>query len=187
MRTIPFILLAGIALAACERRAVPVSMETVRGEDSPLQETWNAHLVLSAAGRPRLDIRSAYQASFERGDSAFVLMTGTEDAGSNRVRAVVYDENGDTTAVVQADRLYWYADEERMEARGNVVVDAENGRRLESEYLEWDDASRTVSTPGFARIHSDEFEGEGYGLVADEGLEEVQLSNVSGLLEVDEE
>ncbi len=187
MRVFPFILCPVLALSACERRAVPVSMETVRGEDSPRQETWNAHLVLSAAGVPRLEIRSAYQASYERGDSAFVLMSGTEDPDSKRVIAVVYGEEGDTTAVVRADRLYWYAEDQRMEAVGNVIVDAENGRRLESEYLEWDDATRTVSTPGFARIHSDDFDGEGYGLLADEGLEEVQLSNVSGVLEVDEE
>lgn len=187
MRHQAALLFACLTLAACERRAVPVSMETARGEDAPIQETWDAHLVLSEAGIPRLDIRSAYQASFERGDSAFVLMTGTEAPGADRVTAVVYGESGDTTAVVRADRLYWYEEDERLEARGNVIVDAANGRRLESEHLEWDDAARTVTTPGFARIHSDDGVFEGYGLEADEALEDARLNNVTGMLEVVDE
>lgn len=176
-----------LSLTACERRSVPVSMETARGEDSPVQESWNAHLTVTEGGRPRLDIRSEYQASFERGDSAFVLMTGTEDPASERVIAVVYGETGDTTAVVRADRLYWYEDDEWLEAKGNVVVDAASGSRLESEYLAWVDASRTVSTPGFARIRSDDGVFEGYGFQADETLDNATLQHVTGLLEVDEE
>lgn len=181
------LLLSCLALSACERRSVPISMETVRGEDAPVQETWNAHFVQTTGGTPRLDVRSAYQASFERGDSAFVLMSAAGDSSDSRVLAVVYGEDGDTTAVVRADRLYWYEDQERFEAMGNVVADAKSGRRVESEHLDWDDATGRLSTPGFARVFEDSNILEGYGLTADEALGEWSLANFTGQVEVAEE
>ena len=176
-----------LALSACERRSVPISMETVRGEDAPVQETWNAHFVQTTGGTPRLDVRSAYQASYERGDSAFVLMSSAGDSAATRVLAVVYGEDGDTTAVVRADLLYWYEDQERFEARGNVVADAKSGRRVESEHLDWDDRTGKLSTPGFARVYEDSNILEGYGLTADEALGEWSLANFTGQVEVAEE
>jgi hypothetical protein len=181
------LVLAFMACAACERRSVPVSMETVRGEDAPVQETWNAHFVQSTGGTLRLDVRSAYQASFERGDSSFVLMSGAGDSAATRVVAVVFGEDGDTTAVIRADLLYWYEDQERFEAQGNVVADAKSGRRVESEHLDWDDRTGKLSTPGFARIYEDSNILEGYGLTADEALGEWSLANFTGQVEVVEE
>jgi len=181
------LVLACLLLPACERRSVQVSMETVRGEDTPVQETWNAHFVQTTGGTPRLDVRSAYQASFERGDSTFVLMSAAGDSSATRVVAVVYGKDGDTTAVVRADRLYWYEDQERFEAQGNVVADAKSGRRVESEHLDWDDRTGQLSTPGFARVYEDSNILEGYGLTADEALGEWSLANFTGQVEVTEE
>lgn len=181
---LPVVLVA----AGCGMRTEPVTMEEVWAADAPVQETWSAHLVQSSGGVPRLDMTAPYMASFERGDSAYVLLTAGDDSVRARVRTIVYAATGDTSAVVTADRVFWYEDEDRLVAEGNVRVEAENGNRLEAEHLEWHDADRTIRTPGFARIQMEAGRNllEGYGLVADETLESVSLSNVTGRREVED-
>ena len=94
---------------------------------------------------------------------------------------------GDTSAVVHADHVTWNEDEDRLEARGNVIVDAVNGHRIESEHLRWNDMERMLRTPGFARITMDDEVWEGYGLTADEALENVELFDVTSTFEVADE
>lgn len=178
-------------VAGCEREpATAPSMEDVRSEISPHQESWDVHYRVSETNadavesRPRLDIDANYMATYETEDSTYTLMLGDS---LQRVTAQFYDEVGDSSATVRANRLILYEEEDRFEARGNVVATTPDDRMLESEHLIWYEKEREVRTPGFVRITTPQERVQGYDLVADENLESYTLRRVTGQVLVEEE
>jgi LPS export ABC transporter protein LptC len=174
-----------LALAGCQRRVPPPTVESVQVQDGPDQETWDPKLFLSDEGRPRLHLRAEHMAYYDRGDSTYMVLSGLT-AGA-RVHADIFDADGDSAAVVLADRVVFYDRERRLEARGNVIVTAREGRRVESEQLEWSEFERKVTTDGFARITQPDRRLQGYGLVADEDITNVRISNLTGVVMIEDD
>ena len=112
----------------CERRAeAPPPMAVLLEEDEPDQESWDVHLGTSVGGRPRYQIVAPYMAKYEREDSVYtLLLPGKEseeiDSLDVRVTAYLFDEEGDSSATINANRMLYFDEEERFEARGNVIV-----------------------------------------------------------------
>lgn len=192
LRTTFIILLLAGSLWACRREPVPApSMEDVRAEIAPTLESWDVQYFITEtdedaeASRPRLDIRANYMATYETEDSTYTLMVS--DSVSERVKAHFYDQAGDTSATLHANRLILHEDEDRFEARGNVVVETPDDKRLESEHLVWYEKEREVRTPGFVRIITPKERVQGYQLVADEDLETYTLNRMTGQVTVEEE
>lgn len=179
------VLLALVLLAGCERRVPVPTVDAVSTEDGPDQESWDPKLFLSEEGRPRVHLRASYMAYYDRGDSTYMVLSGLDD--NARVRVDIFDARGDSAAVVTADRVTFFDRERRMVAQGNVIAVAREGRRIQSEQLRWSEFDRTITTPGFARIDMPDRELEGYGLVADENITNVRLSNVTGIVLIDED
>ena len=179
------LVLAIVLLSGCTRQVPPPSIDLVQTQDGPDQETWNPKYFISEDGRPRVHIRASYMAYFDRADSTYMVLSGLDDGA--RVIVDIFDARGDSAAVLTADRVTFFDRERRMVARGNVVALAREGRRVESEQLEWSEFERSVSTPGFARIDMPDRQLEGYGLQADEDLTNVQLTNVTGTVLVDDD
>ena len=180
--------------AACRRDegSVP-TMEQVHSQKAPTQESWDATFYVTEAQRAtgdtrrRLAIEAGYLARYELGDSTYTVMQGSEQGGGTRLKAYLFDAAGDTTATVTADRMVYYNEDRRFEARGDVVVVTDEGRRLESELLNWYEAEREVRTPGFATITTATEQIRGYELVADEDLESFSLARVTGQVLVEED
>lgn len=192
----PFLLIGLFLLGAspilgCSEEAAPPSLEDVRSEIEPTQESWDVRYLVSEAGgnlmgsRPRIEIVAGYMATFETEDSTYTLMRG--DSAGARVIAIIYGETGDTTATVLSDRLILHEEDRRFEARGGVVVNTPDDKVLESEHLEWLEDDRSIRTPGFVRITTPKEAIQGYDLVADENLETYSLARVTGEVEVEEE
>ncbi len=181
----------GLATAACSEEAAPPSLDDVRSEIEPTQQSWDVHYVVSEAGgridasRPRIEIFADYMAIYETEDSTYTVMHG--DTTGRRVLSYLYDEEGDTSATVQANRLILHEKDRRFEARGNVVVNTPDDKTLESEHLVWLEDDRSIRTPGFARINTPKERIQGYNLVADEDLETYSLTRVTGQVQVEEE
>lgn len=185
-------LIAVLSLAtwACSEEAAPPSLEDVRSEIEPTQQSWDVHYVVSEAGgrldesRPRIEILAHHMATYETKDSTYTVMRS--DTTGRRVIAYLYDEEGDTSATVHADRLILHEAERRFEARGDVIVQTTEEKSLESEHLVWLEDDRSVRTPGFVRITTPKERIQGYNLVADEDLDTYSLTRVTGLVEVEE-
>lgn len=188
LRTSIATMLFGLA-AACGRAPAP-SMEDVRAEVAPKQESWNVryYVTESAAGeedsRPRLEIDALYMASFETEDSTYTVMQ-SDSAG--RVTSLIFDEAGDTSATVRATRLVLLDGDRRFEATGNVVVETPDDKTLHSEHLVWFQDERKMRTPGFVRIRTPNERVQGYELVADENLETYTLRRMIGQVTVEED
>ncbi len=174
-------------LGGCERQAAAPTMEAVRSEGAPDQESWDVRLAVSEDGLPRAHLEAPYLARYERRDSSFSLLQSPPDSLAGRVTAQLFDEAGDSSATVRADRLFYYDRERRFEAQGNVVVVTPEGKRLESEHLAWREDERRVRTPGFVRITTPTERIQGYDLVADENLDNYRIARVTGEVTIEEE
>jgi lipopolysaccharide export system protein LptC len=172
-------------LVGCERQVPKPTVLSVQTEDGPDQESWDPIMLISEEGRPRLHLRASYMAYFDQGDSTYMVLSGLETGA--RVHVDIFDSAGDSAAVVLADRVIYFDRKRRLQARGNVIVTAREGRRVESEQLDWSEFERLVTTPGFARIHMPDRQMQGYGLRADEDLTNLSLNNVTGTVLIDED
>jgi ketosteroid isomerase-like protein len=161
----------------------------MQAEDAPDEESWGTVTHITDAGKPVLDMQAAYTARFEAEeptDSTYMVLSGL-DSLSDRVRVDLYDEDGDSSAVVFADQLTYYEREKQFVARGNVVVTTRDGEHVEAEHLAWSESLKKIWTPGFARFREGEDIWEGYNFEATDDLKEKHLENVTGVFHPDEE
>ena len=179
--------------ASCERRAETPTMAEVRAEGGPDQESWGVHFYVTQVpvgtdeSRIRVEMLADYMAQFEREDSTYQLLRGHPDSLDRRVIAYLYDDQGDSSATLTADRVYYFDREKRFEAQGNVVVVTREDKRLESEKLVWLEDERKIRTQSFVSIVSPKEQVQGYGLVADEDLKTYQIGRFTAQVTLDEE
>ena len=185
------VLLLIVVLSACQRDPGAVVVEDMQTGPAPTLESWDVDLVVTEVptgreqARPRLALKSGYLAQFEESDSTYLHLTpGTS---GDPVRAILFDAEGDTSAVLLADELYYFDEEGRMEARGDVQVTTKEGRTLATEHLRWLETTRHVRTDGFIQIETPTERIQGYGLEADESLDRFSLARVTGQVTVEEE
>lgn len=173
----------------CERWSSS-SVEQARLEEGPVQESWDVHYAITQVrgaedeSRPRLHIRAGYMARYERDDTAYTVMRPAED--DSLVTAYLFDEAGDSSATLTAQRLTYFDAEGRLEAQGDVHVRSSDGRDLFSEHLTWNEDTRRIRTPGFVRITAPDERIQGYRLDADEDLSTYHLARITGQVRVRE-
>ena len=193
-RCIPWILLLFVlSTTGCERRAETPTLDDVRAEDAPDEESWGVRFFVtevplgSDQSRIRMAIEADYMAQYEREDSTYRLLRGHPDSLSRRVVAHIFDTEGDSAATLTANRVFYYEGDKRMEARGQVVVVTSQDKRLESEHLVWYEENREIRTPGFVSIVTPSDQVQGYGLVGDEDLRTFQLARFTAQVTLDDD
>lgn len=122
---------------------------------------------------------------YKTSDSSYSVWRTMSDTG--RVRAYLFDQEGDSSATLTADSVVYQNQKGQLDAYGNVVVVTESNKHLESEKLTWRQADRTIRTRRFVRIVTPKEVVQGNGLVADEDLESYQIGRFTAEVEVDEE
>ncbi len=180
------LLLFAVLLIGCEVHETGVTVQTLRDDDAPASESWGTTMVITEDGRNRLHMQADYMARYETPDSTWMVLTGADEL-TDRVHVVIFDAEGDTSAVVSAQRIMWHERQRRFVARGDVQADAGEDRHLESEHLAWMESRARVTTPGFATIRTPNETLSGYGLDADENLSDFTLARVTGTVLIDEE
>ena len=169
---------------ACSEKIEAPSMDDVRADSEPTQESWDVHYVISESGseadesRTRFEILADYMATFETPDSTYTVMQS--GSTGRRVVAHFYDEAGDTSGTLHADRIILHDEDRTFEAMDNVIVITPDEKRLESEHLVWLEIDRKLHTPGFVRIETPDERVQGYNLTADEDLTTYTLARVTG-------
>jgi len=186
MRSLTAYLLVGIfsiSVGCADRAAPPPAEDPV---DRPDQESWDVSFFIEVDGHQRAHLRAPYVARFEHTDSSFARF-GPSPERADRTFVQVFDDDGFPSAIVESDRLVYYEQTRTFVATGNVVVVSENDRRLEGERLTWHEAASELRSDGFVRITTPTERIQGYGLVADEGLDTYRLARVTGQIEVEDE
>lgn len=156
--------LAAAAAAGCRQGAEPPLAAMSAMADSADQVMFNARTLLTDQGLMRAELLA---------DTAFFFDENTR-IELRTVRTTFYTAAGAKDAVLTSREGTYNTRFNRMEARGDVVVVSEDGRRLESPVLRYDqlrneissDTSFTVTEPG-RRL-------SGIGFTADPNLNNVR-------------
>ena len=189
-RIVVLLLSSCVVVSACERRASAPSLADVRAAEGPEQESWGVHTYVtqvplaSEESRLRIEMIADYMAWVDQQDSTYQLLTGDPQGNGNRVLIYLYDDLGDSLATVTADRVMYFDRANRFEAQGGVVVETSEGKRLESEFLQWREDERKIRTESYVRIVSPDESVQGFGLVADEDLASYQIGRFTALVNV---
>ena len=176
-----------IFLSGCfESNVVPPTMEEIRAEQRPDQESWYARFDVLDGDKPRLQIHADYIAKYEDPDSTYMVLQGHPDSLQSRVIAYIFDEVGDSSATIYSNQMIYFEEDRRFEAHGEVLVLTRENKQLQTEYLIWMEVERTVNTEGFVRITSPTEKIQGYDLKADEDLENYEIARITGEAIVDD-
>lgn len=184
--TLTFLLFLAAGLSGCTLHETDVTVQSVLAEDVPDQESWSPVLRVTENGQPRMSMLAGYMARFETPDSVYMHLSAL-DSTDVQVTVELFDEFGRRNATVRADNVLYFESERRFIARGAVSVQASGDRNLESEHLAWSEVTQRVTTPGFATITTATRVMSGWGLDADENLEDLSLTRVSGIVTPDED
>ncbi len=182
------ILLLVSLVTACEFERPPPARDSVPGEDGLVQESWNVHMFISRVPRlsdasvRRVEMIADHMARYERGDTTYQVLSGED---SVRVLVHLYGLSGDTSATMTADRVYYYEQQQRIEAEGSVTVLTWQGRRLETEALAWTEVDGKIRSDRFVRISTGQDEVQGHGLVAEEDLSSYDLGRFTARVQTD--
>ncbi len=163
-----------------------VTVQTLLEQDGPTSESWNATLNIFEDGHARVKLHAAYLANYDTPDSSYtVLMALVEN--QDRVRVDLFNPEGDSSAVVHADRITYYDRERRFVAEGDVVVQSAEDRWLFAEHLAWSEITSRITTPGFSTLKTPKETLSGYMLDADENLFDFSMARVTGTVQTDDE
>jgi LPS export ABC transporter protein LptC len=94
---------------------------------------------------------------------------------AKKVRVDFFDRQGKHTSVMDADSGIIRERRQELEALGNVVVISDGGVKLETQSLKWDPQKQKVVTEDFVKLTKEGDVIYGYGLEADQKLENFQI------------
>lgn len=120
-------------------------------------ETWNLNMKLIEDKRKILQLRGSYAASFNSEKSKETRIRGP-------VNVLIFDTTAAIKTWVDADSAIYRAETSEFELFGDVKVRTRDERRLESEYLKWEQSKNLISTSEFVIITtpSDSIAGTGF-------------------------
>ena len=76
--------------------------------------------------------------------------------------------------------------EDKMEAKGNVVVINEKGEKLNTEHLVWDKKTKQITSDVFVKITTDNEVLSGDGLISNQDFTEYRILKPRGVINLDE-
>lgn len=170
MRRLLMLLAAGVIGAACSD--VTQELDTIEGGsmlDSADQVAFNSRTVLTDAGLLRAEIFA---------DTTLFLQQNTRIL-MRVVHGVFFSAQGSRDATVTADRASYDTRGSILEAYGNVIVTAVDGRMLKSPMLRFESSQNQIlSDSAFVLTEPDGKELRGVGFRADPNLEVVTVLRV---------
>lgn len=144
--------------------------EKATSEQAPSSILEDATITLTTEGRKDAVIYADTLINFEDRDSTIAEV----------VKVDFYDENGDYRSTLTSDEGLVRQKTQEFQVWGNVVVENDTAR-LETESLHYDPNSRLITTDDFVKFRRGHDLLTGYGMVADNRLENVKiLKDVKG-------
>lgn len=100
---------------------------------------------------------------------------------------VFYNDEGKETTSLKGDYGVRYEDTKRMEAKYNVVVINENGEKLNTEHLVWDEQQKKITSDAFVKITTAREIIMGNGLEANQDFTKYEIKEITGSVRIADE
>ncbi len=129
---------------------------------------------------------SARQKAIVEADELLDLQNGDREVPKGMF-ITFYEKDGSVSATLRANYAYFFKEDDKWKATGNVIVDnIANKETLKSEELYWEPKNEDVYTDKFVRIETPGELMTGTGLKAKQDFSEWTLKNPEGLIDVEE-
>jgi len=154
-------LLLMLAILGCSNRdSVPTDQLAADSSLVPDSEGSGLRIFLYERGRVTAAIVSETMVRFESIDSTMARMVNIE----------AFDSTGQRTGTLVGDSAVIRENDGRMDVFGHVVFTAEDGTRLDTEYLLWNPETNEIETDAFVRITRNKDWATGWIFRADQDL-----------------
>jgi len=159
-----------LGLCACGEKIRPSVLQGIDTKHGPQQESWHSTVIISDSGRVQAKIIAGYIRKFD---------TPQETMLDSGVVVYFFNELGKQTTTMTAmhgkvnERTY------DIDAFGNVLVVSDDGTRLRSERLFWNNNRRVIHTPDYVSITSPKERVQGQGFESDQRLRNYRIFKVT--------
>lgn len=132
--------------------------EALKDSLTSTTESWNINMEIMEEGLKKVQLWGSYAATY----------TNKENKNETRIKGPVkihvFDSAGTVKTRVFSDRAVYQPQDAIFELFGDVRVNTEDERHLESEYLKWQQGSNQITTPKFVIITTptDSIAGTGF-------------------------
>lgn len=162
-------------LSSCTRN--DISQNSASTPTGTIKESWNVQILLSQGSSdsdeslPRLNISADHVQWVGEGDSIIQHLNGIE----RKVEIEIFDSTGVISALLEADHVSYYENEEYFIAEGGVKIETRDDRILNTEWVEWWESDQMLRSDQFVNIHTPKEVLSGIGLEATEDLSSYQI------------
>lgn len=157
-------------LMTCNRQP-PGARPAEDRTEMPDQEIWDSQVILTSAGKKNAVLTADHIRKYENRKE--MLVEG--------VTVDFYDQDGQHASVLTARRGKVDEQTNNLEAEEKVVVVSDDGIRLETEHLVWDNKREKIISRVFCKITTPVDTVTGVGIESDPNLEHWEIkSRVQG-------
>jgi len=167
----------GIVVMGCENDLKEVERVS-QFETLPLNTIYNSHIEYTDSGRVMMIIEAG-QIDRYQGEEP-------QDEFSKGIRVLSYNSAGELESEITAENATNYPEKKIMEARDSVVLMDNEGKRLDTELLTWDENTGKIYTDKFVQISTPTEILYGDGLKAKQDFSSYEITNIKGRIKVEE-
>jgi LPS export ABC transporter protein LptC len=102
------------------------------------------------------------------------------------MKVIFYDDAGKQATTLKADYGVRYETSKRMEARYNVEIVNENGEKLNTEHLIWDEHKKKIISNAFVKITTAKEIIMGKGLESNQDFTQYEIKEITGTIKIDD-
>jgi LPS export ABC transporter protein LptC len=154
-----------LPLGACRDRGTKPPVQSSAVADTADQTIFGVRTILTDNGMMRAELLS---------DTAYAYDDGTRFE-LRKVKTTFFDKMGAKNAVLTSREGTYRSRQNDMEARGNVVVVSEQGKRLETPVLKYNQARNEISSDSAFVLTEPSRRVEGIGFVSDPDMNKVRI------------
>lgn len=174
-----FIALAGL-FVSCENDLKEVALLTQKGKLAPTESSIQLNVLYTDSGATQFRLKSPLMNHY---------LIGVKDPYSEFPKGVYIEHYGKDNRVkttIKADYAIRYDLSHKMEAKYKIEIVNENGEKLKTEHIIWDEEKHKIYTDAYVEITTKREIIKGTGMEANEDFSEWEIKNVSGTLPLDE-
>lgn len=170
---------AAILLYSCED-----NIEKIKAfgtpENLPVVEAVNFETLYTDSGEVRFYLKAPKLMRFEGDGKPYVEFP-------EGIELVKYDENQEVVSSILADYAKQFVDEEKWEAKNNVIATNAQGDTLKTEHLIWEEDEEKIHTEEYVRIIRPDQIITGIGFQSDQTMQNWRIKKPRGTIYIDVE
>ncbi len=170
MKRLSFIIIIILLLGSCgEEKFKPAIDASVKGDEIPVQESWDAQIIFSEEGKTKAVLHADHIRAYQ--DKKIKLLDG--------VKIEFYDDDEKVSSTLTSKRGRINDLTEDMFAIDSVVAVSDSGVTLRTDELIWKNKIKKIKTDKFVTIVNGKEKIQGYGFESDQNLKNYTIYNIT--------